>query len=366
MPQLLYNSHHVLADHEPHKILRHCSEEIRNIVRGFGDDVEEMIERANLPVYVHFTEDEELEDYDMDIMIQQLGIGMALWDGCFEHKVLLGSLRKMVTSNAAQVTNIVCIGHGGFGRELASIMQHIVASSIAKELASLYVECGKPLATPITITAQDPAYSASVEWLLSRLPTPIQIVVDPEGFLEINESSFVMSCYPVVPVKQMIADLATDSTAGKGPAAVMTNNSSWDDKHGGVDVVTYLWTEVVYFANPGSRRWLDMLKIYEKMMDGSEAFGNRFTTGDEDEDDEKDTNDSGDEVYGLVHPTDNLTVRDGGEESQVREDDNAMEGGTSAAGDAVVFDRASDDEAEGQANTEDKLEDATKGVPGFS
>jgi hypothetical protein len=168
----------------------------------------------------------ECEDYDMDIMIQNLGIGMALWSDCLEHTVLLAGLRKMVASNAAQVTNIVCIGHGNLGFGFASIMQHIVASSIAEDLTSLYKEYGQRLPTPITIIAQDPAYSANDKTLLSRFPTPIRVVADPEGFLGINESSFVMSCYPSAPVKQMVADLAADFASGKGPAAVLMNDAS--------------------------------------------------------------------------------------------------------------------------------------------
>jgi hypothetical protein len=204
-----------------------------------------MIERAAFPVHVHFREDEERGDYDMDIMIQQLGIAMALWSDCLEHMVLLTSLRKMVASNAAQVTNIVCIGNGSFGFGFASVMQHIVASSIAGDLTSLYEEYGQRIPTPIAIVVQDPAYTANDELLLSRFPTPIRVVADPESFLGIDESSFVMSCYPVVPVKQMVADLVADFASGKGPAPVLTNDASWDTKHGGTDSVTYSWWEFI-------------------------------------------------------------------------------------------------------------------------
>jgi hypothetical protein len=40
-------------------------------------------------------------------------------------------------------------------------------------------------------------------------------------------------------VKQIVADLAADTTSGKGPAAVLWNTDLWDVKHGGVNVVTY-------------------------------------------------------------------------------------------------------------------------------
>jgi hypothetical protein len=81
-----------------------------------------------------------------------------------------------------------------------------------------------------------------------------------------------MSCYPTFAIKQMVADLAADSNTGKDPAAVVWNNASRGKKHGGVDVVTYSWTEVVYLANSGSMRLLDLLESYTKVMDGAEVF----------------------------------------------------------------------------------------------
>lgn len=93
-----------------------------------------------------------------------------------------------------------------------------------------------------------------------------------------------MACYPAIPVKQMIADLAANSTSGKGPAAIFVENASWDDEHGGVEVVTYGWVEVIYYSNAGSPRFMKMLEGYEKAMDGQEVFGDRFVDDDEEED----------------------------------------------------------------------------------
>jgi hypothetical protein len=59
-----------------------------------------------------------------------------------------------------------------------------------------------------------------------------------------------MSCYPTVPVKQIVADLAADSLSGKGPAALLWNNSEWDEEHGGVDTVTFLQPGRLWLREP--------------------------------------------------------------------------------------------------------------------
>jgi hypothetical protein len=107
---------------------------MHEIVRGFGDDVEEMIEHSKYSLYIHFTEMKETHDYDLDDMLQNIGIGMALWERSFERKVLYKFLRKMVISKTAQVSNIVCLGHGSLDKNYASILQHVAAVFIAQDL----------------------------------------------------------------------------------------------------------------------------------------------------------------------------------------------------------------------------------------
>ncbi|KAL2869688.1 SRR1 family protein [Aspergillus lucknowensis] len=53
---------------------------------------------------------------------------------------------------------------------------------------------------------QDPAYTERDQSVLEA--HGIKVVDDPEGFLEVDESSLVFSCAPNVPVKQIIADIA--------------------------------------------------------------------------------------------------------------------------------------------------------------
>lgn len=209
------------------------------MTRGLGDNVKEMIKYSMFPVYIRFRDDKLAGDYKCDLVKKQLAHGMMSWDKGSEDKMINKPLSDMAVQQCPRITNIVCIGHGSLGRSSDSMFQHIAASPIAEKLMALYEDLGKPLAAPIDIVAQDPSYTANDKHLLSLLPRPICVVTDPEGFLAINENSLVVSCCPAIPVKQIVADLAADWSFGKGPAAVIWNNSSWDEKHGGVDVVTY-------------------------------------------------------------------------------------------------------------------------------
>jgi hypothetical protein len=294
-------------------------------------------------------------------MLQNIGIGMALWERSFERKVLYKFLRKMVISKTAQVSNIVCLGHGSLDKNYASILQHVAAVFIAQDLTALYEEYGKPPEDPITITAQDPAYTENDHTVLSLFPIPIRIVSDPEGFLAINESSLVMSCYPTVPTKQMVADLAADSVSGKGTAALLWNDCSWDEKHGDTDTVTYRWTEVVYFANPGSRRLVNMLDGYDKVMGGAEAFANRFNTEQQEDGHE-------DGVSELAQTTNGLSAQYDSADGilQATDDIGHEQDDTASVENRVELNNKLEGHEEGEEDEEDeKDEDITKGVPGF-
>ena len=55
--------------------------------------------------------------------------------------------------------------------------------------------------------AQDPAYKDEDQQALSQCG--IKVVEDPEGFLQADENSAVISMYPDIPVKQVLCDLAS-------------------------------------------------------------------------------------------------------------------------------------------------------------
>jgi hypothetical protein len=219
----------------------------------FGPGLEEMIDFSHLPVHTDLRKDnicaneddranaddvfdgEGSRDYYNEIWRLHMTHGQKLWYKSIEPELLESSLRKL--SETAQVTNIVCLGLGSLPYGEFSTIQHIVVSDMAQELAAMYKTTGRPLERPITIIAQDLCYTPADEAQRAALPTSIHVVWDLEGFIAINSGTLVMSCYPSVPVKQIVAHLAMDSTDGIGLAAMLRNDSNGDDL-GDVDTVT--------------------------------------------------------------------------------------------------------------------------------
>ncbi|KAL1792769.1 hypothetical protein ACET3X_009276 [Alternaria dauci] len=202
-----------------------------------------------------------------------------LWQTTLPCYILFNSLRKL--KQTARITNIVCIGLGTLQlkdpTKTGSTVQHIVASSIAQDLERIYKANGTPLKRPIRIIAQDPTYNNLDRLALAKLPVPIEIVSDPEGFLAINESSLVFASYPTVPVKQLIADLSSEAPGGRGPAALFLNNNYTGEAHGDVNFVKYDWDAPTRHANPETGAYLRMLESYIRVLDGERRFGENFS-----------------------------------------------------------------------------------------
>ena len=194
--------------------------------------------------------------------------------------ILHHSLRKLV--HTARISNIVCIGLGTLDApdiaQTRSLVQHFTASFIAYDLEQLYEAEGIPLENPIKIVAQDPAYTSLDRMTLHSLAKPIEVVSDPQGFLAINEGSLVFSSWPSVPVKQLIADLATELPDGKGPAALFLNNDRKDKDFGDVDVARYDLRHYgpVRYINAETKAYVEMLESYTRVLDGEQQFGIGF------------------------------------------------------------------------------------------
>ncbi|KAJ7861232.1 hypothetical protein B0H14DRAFT_2506180 [Mycena olivaceomarginata] len=120
-------------------------------------------------------------------------------------------------------------------------MQHILVLAL-KDMLS-----GKnDNAAVIQCFAQDPIYSDMDKQLLGK--HGITVLDDPRGFLQLDESSIVISIAPNIPVKQIVTDLAH-------LAVIIWNSISGDPIYS-----TTQWT------NPESPRLLDMTrKEYTKL-----------------------------------------------------------------------------------------------------
>lgn len=219
---------------------------------------------------------EELGDVnDFSKLMYMLDVSKRLWRKSHLRSHLLDSVQKL--KHTARISNIVCIGLGTLHtldpNKNNPIIQHVVASALAQYLTRMYEAEGMPLEKPIRIIAQDPAYTLRDRQILSELPVPIEVVTDPEGFLAINEFSLVYSAFAMVPVKQIVADLAAATPDGKGPAALFVNNDFRDKIRGNVDRAVYDRDEPGRLADPETKRYLTMLEFYTRVMDGQKLKG---------------------------------------------------------------------------------------------
>ncbi|KAJ4289285.1 battenin CLN3 protein [Collariella sp. IMI 366227] len=128
--------------------------------------------------------------------------GVKAWDGSEECKTLLAFLDN---TPLPKVTNVVAFAcstiSGERDRRLRAIYQHAPAL-ILREFFNDRRERGQP---EVKILAQDSIYCKTDVATLQRVG--ITVLGDPEVFLEVDDESVVISFYPNVPTRQIIADI---------------------------------------------------------------------------------------------------------------------------------------------------------------
>jgi hypothetical protein len=127
----------------------------------------------------------------------------------------------MASQGSVQIKKIVCLGLGALldsDMSTPGLLQHFAAFTIARKLNACYKSVD-PDCPPIKIFVQDPSYSESDRILLQRID-PITFVSDPQGFLEIDENTLVISfALPFgVPLMQILADIFESNS---GPAGII-------------------------------------------------------------------------------------------------------------------------------------------------
>jgi hypothetical protein len=139
-----------------------------------------------------------------------------LWQssGSFRH------LKNGFQHTAAQFTQIKKIVGFGLGRlqgmrwgtrgDSQEVLQHLTAFSIAEMLNTIY-QAQDPSTEPIKVVFQDPLYTPKDEILLREAYPhgPVAFVADPDGFLEVDDNTLVMSAFitKCCPVMQICTDL---------------------------------------------------------------------------------------------------------------------------------------------------------------
>lgn len=85
----------------------------------------------------------------------------------------------------------------------SAMTQHLAALDMATAL-------GDKIGTePLRILAQDPAYSVTAQRLLAEEGIEVVAGRGCLGFTYVDENAIVFSCHPDIPVKQIVADIAT-------------------------------------------------------------------------------------------------------------------------------------------------------------
>ncbi|KAF2189018.1 hypothetical protein K469DRAFT_702714 [Zopfia rhizophila CBS 207.26] len=113
-----------------------------------------------------------------------------------------------IREGAVQIKKIVCTGlRSPRYKYTSATLHHLSTFTIAQTLSNLC--CSADPKTPqIQIVAQDPDYTVRDELLPRSIEPCITFVEDPQGFLDIDESTFVITAFLpfCVPPHLIVAD----------------------------------------------------------------------------------------------------------------------------------------------------------------
>lgn len=129
--------------------------------------------------------------------------GVKAWKDSEDCKRLTHALA--INTFPDQITKIIAFACGsmpGFRGHEESIMQHALMLTVKDILQKKSPTADKE----IKCYAQDPAYTEVDRAVLEE--AGIQVLEDPHGFLEVDDSSVVISFGSNVPVRQIVADIA--------------------------------------------------------------------------------------------------------------------------------------------------------------
>ena len=166
---------------------------------------------CNLQVYYYSRVRNKLSQKDLMPPLQSYEDAKAYFEGVRntwnESQSCIQLKSTLESTLLPQCNKIFGFALGEFSREVRGMWHHGAAFQHAmllasREFLSRYNPDGKETMT----YAQDPAYSEVDKSLFAD--RGIIVLDDPEGFLQVDDSSAVISCGPHVPVKQIISDVA--------------------------------------------------------------------------------------------------------------------------------------------------------------
>lgn len=148
---------------------------------------------------------DEAPDWSYEEVQKYFEATKTTWDASesfkkLEHCIRLANLPGPITKVVAFALGSMQDNDHGETPEF-SAYQHALLLNLKKFLCQKEEISGR-----LFCYAQDPAYGAVDRSILQE--SGVTVVDDPQGFLEVDEETVVISCRPNIPVKQIIADTA--------------------------------------------------------------------------------------------------------------------------------------------------------------
>ena len=191
----------------------------------------------------------------------------------WENTTQCQALRAILMSRKdSSISNIVGLALGSFSTVYPSLQdrsafQHVLLLT----LRDIYCSMQNLAQQSIPCFAQDPV--CNIVDIIAAEEAGIKIVEDPDGFLEIDDSTVVFSCAPDIPVRQIVLDLAR-------PAVLIWDKLRNEDDDQFVSCHPSYVTECadlsLYRADPASPRVMTCVRnFYEELefLDYNEYFG---------------------------------------------------------------------------------------------
>jgi hypothetical protein len=138
---------------------------------------------------------------DLRVLTMQLKDAKMVWDQHLFRQKLINFLDAVAPPNL-KVTKLVGISTGmcsyaRYAQWARSVKQHAVLDGLRDIFEQINGE-------KVRVLLQDPAYDALEKTVLGKLG--MEIVNDPDGFLETDENTLIMAINSYVPVKEILAD----------------------------------------------------------------------------------------------------------------------------------------------------------------
>lgn len=140
------------------------------------------------------------------------------WRTSYAHERLKSSLASTLKTTI-KINKVIGFSFGSIARNeysIRSAFQHALAVTLRETVSQKY----ESKLEDIPCYVQDPIYTDIDRLLLDT--HGVQVLDDPDGFLEVDNSSLVISCGSNAPIKQIVSDIAY-------PAAIVWDTMQKND-----------------------------------------------------------------------------------------------------------------------------------------